>query len=418
MTRMVAAVLLSSLALAGCGGSGDGAGGAPTLRWFIFNEPSGVLETVASRCATEADGRYAIEFQYLPATADQQREQLVRRLGAKDDSIDLMGLDVVWTGEFANAGWLEPVPERRRDRLTREVFESVLETAQVDGELYAVPIWSNTQLLWYRKDRVDAPPSAWDEMLEQARRLGARGGIRVQANRYEGLVVWANAMIESAGTSILSSPKEIALDREDTMPALATMARVARSGAAAAGIDTSTEDSARLGFESGDASFMVNYPFAFPSARANAPQVFRNMAAAKYPRVRSSVESKPPLGGINLGVSRFSRHKDLAFEAIECLVAPGNQLAIAREGGLPPVRADVFDRPEIEEIYPGFASLVAESIQDAAARPAESAAYQDLSLAIQRALHPVTAIDPDDPDAAYRRLRARVLQAIERRGLL
>ncbi len=422
LRRALAMMVSAALALAfvsGCGdGSEDEGDGAAGLQWFIFNEPSGAVQTVARRCSEASEGRYDIDFNYLPATADAQREQLVRRLAARDDTIDLIGLDVVWTGEFANAGWLEPVHERRGHPLFEGVFQSVRDTAEVDGRYYAVPIWSNTQLLWYREDRVQDPPDTWAEMLEQARAIGPRGDILVQAQRYEGLVVWANAMIESAGTSILASPGELALAPEDTMLALATMARVARSPASAPGIDTSTEDSARLGFESGEASFMVNYPFVFPSARANAPDVFRNMAAAKYPRVRPTIESKPPLGGMNLGVSRFSHQKELAFEAIECLVQPENQLEIARRAGLPPVLEELYERPAMDEIYPGFADLIAESIADAAPRPSESPAYQDVSLAIQRALHPVGAIDPQNPAPAYRRLRERLQQAMERRGLL
>ena len=414
----VAAALAACLVAGGCGGSDDAGDSATTLRWFIFNEPSGAPQAAAERCSQQSDGRYDIEFRYLPSSADQQREQLVRRLAAEDDTIDLIGMDIVWTGEFANAGWLAPVPDSRVAQLTHNVFESVLDTAEVDGRLYNVPIWSNTQLLWYRSDRVDEPPQTWSEMLRQAARIGANGGIEVQASRYEGLVVWANAMIESAGTSILSGPGEIELEQAETERALATMGRVARSPAAAAGIDTSTEDSARLAFESGGSSFMVNYPFVYPSAKANAPHVFENMAAAKYPRVRRDLESKPPLGGINIGVSAFSEHKELAFEAIECLVRTDNQLEIAREAGLPPVREDLYDHPQIDAIYPGFADIIHESIQDAAPRPSESPAYQDVSLAIQRALHPVGSIDPSDPTPTYGRLRDRLERAIEDRGLL
>jgi multiple sugar transport system substrate-binding protein len=254
-------------------------------------------------------------------------------------------------------------------------------------------------------------------MLEQAERIGDQGDIQVQGNRYEGLVVWANAMIHSAGTQILSGPQEIALEQEPTERALAIMGRVSRE-AAPPDVTTSNEGSARLGFEAGDSSFMLNYPFVFPSARENAPEVFENMGAAVYPRVEPDLPSAPPLGGINLAVSSYSPHPELAFEAITCLVQPENQLEIAESGGLPPVNRSLYDRPEMEEIYPGFGDLIKESIEAADPRPSESPAYQDLSLAIQRAIHPTTDIDPDNPTPTYERLRDRVEQAVERKGLL
>ncbi|MDQ3851114.1 MAG: extracellular solute-binding protein [Actinomycetota bacterium] len=407
-----------ALGLAACGGGGS-AGGPVTLKWFIFNEPSGAPQKIAKRCSQQSGGRYRIAFEYLPAQADQQREQLVRRLGAEDKSIDLIGMDVIWTGEFSNARWIRPVPPRTQAAVSRNVFDSVLDTARFKGRLYAVPIWSNTQLLWYRKDRVPRVPRTWDEMIAQGERIGpAKGRIQVQGNRYEGLTVWTNQMIESAGTSVLSGPTSVKLDKAPTERALAVMGRLSRSRVAAPNITTSTEDTARLGFEAGDSTFMINYPFVYPSAKDNAPQVFKQIAAAKFPQVDPSRPSKPPIGGINIGVSSFSRHPAEAFAATECLVRPPNQVEVAKLGGLPPVRGDLYDQPAVKKIYPGFSDVIRQSIQDAAPRPSQSPAYQDLSLAIQRAMSPTTKIDPRNPAPTYDELRSKVKAAVKREGLL
>jgi multiple sugar transport system substrate-binding protein len=412
---LVAVLVALAMGAVACGEDDEG-GGRQTLNFFIFNEPGGGPQKVAQACSEQSGGRYEIEFQYLPSRADQQREQLVRRLGAEDDSIDLIGMDIIWTGEFANAGWLAPVPQDVESAVTENVFESVLATARFEDKLYNVPIWSNTQLLWYRKDKVDQAPETWDEMIDEA--VADKSTVQVQGNRYEGLVVWANAMILSAGTSILEGPEKVALAREQTERALSVMGKLGKSPAAAPDIDTSNEDTARLGFESGASNFMINYPFVYPSAKENAPEVFENIAAAKYPKVDADKESRPPLGGINIGVSEFSKNKDLAFEAIQCMIKPENQITIAEMGGLPPVREDLFDQPEIEKIYPGFADLIRQSIADAGPRPSESPAYQDLSLGIQRGMHPVTEIDPENPGPSYDKLRDYVDQAVKREGLL
>lgn len=410
--------IVVAMGLVACGEDESG-NGAVELSWFIFNEPSGAPQKIAERCSQRSAGRYTITFEYLPSQADQQREQLVRRLGAEDDSIDLIGMDVIWTGEFANAGWIREVPAATAEKVSADVFDSVLDTARFEDRLFAVPIWSNTQLLWYRKDRVDRPPRTWDEMLERAEELGpAEGRIQVQANRYEGLTVWANWMIESAGTSFVSGPETVALEQAPTERALAVMGRLSRSPVAAPNIATSTEDTARLGFEAGDTAFMVNYPFVYPSAKDNAPKVFEQMGAAKLPQVVEGRDSAPPIGGINVGVSSFSDHPEEAFAAIECLVRPENQLEVAGLGGLPPVRADLYEQPEIRKIYPGFADVIRDSIRDAKARPSQSPAYQDLSLAIQRALSPTTDIDPRDPTSTYDELRDKVEKAVKREGLL
>jgi multiple sugar transport system substrate-binding protein len=418
--RVIAAGALAVVALGvvACGDHASG-GARVSLTWFIFSEPGGAPQKIAARCSEESHGAYRIRFEYLPSQADQQREQLVRRLGARDSSLDLLGMDVVWTGEFANAGWLRPVPAKTARAVSEKVFDSVLQTARFKGRLYTIPIWSNTQLLWYRSDRAPKPPRTFDEMIDMAERIGpAKGRIQIQANRYEGLVVLVNQLIESAGTSILSGPVQIRLDKAPTERALAVLGRLSRSRVAAPNLTTSTEDTSRLGFEDGSSTFMINYPYVYPSAKTNQPKIFKVMRAAKYPQVDPGKPSKPPIGGIDIGVSAYSKHPAEAFAAAQCLVEPDNQLEVAKLGGLPPVRSDVYDEPAIRKIYPGFSDLIRASIRDAAPRPSESPAYQDLSLAIQRAVHPTTQIDPDDPAPAYDRLRDYVLKAIKREGLL
>ena len=221
-------IVVLALGVAACGDDGSGKARA-TLTWFIFNEPSGAPQQIAEACSKGSNGAYEIKFEYLPSQADQQREQLVRRLGAKDSSLDLLGLDVVWTGEFANAGWLKPVPPQTEQVVSEKVFDSVLQTARFEDKLYVVPIWSNTQFLWYRKDRSPQPPKTWDEMIDAGEKLGPNEGrIQVQANRYEGLVVLVNQLIESAGTSILAGPKQVKLDKPQTERALAVLGRLSK----------------------------------------------------------------------------------------------------------------------------------------------------------------------------------------------
>ena len=162
---------------------------------------------------------------------------------------------------------------------------------------------------------------------------------------------------------------------------------------------------------------MLNYPFVYPSAKENAPDVFKNLGEALYPRVDPNRPSAPPLGGINLGVSSYSEHKEEAFDAIKCMIAPKNQIEIATAGGLPPVTESLYDEKAIDDVYPGFADLIRQSIEQAAPRPV-TPAYQDLSLAIQRTIHPLDDISPDDVGSTVTELRDNVQTALNVEGLL
>jgi len=404
--------------LAACGG-GSGDSGTRTLNWFVAIQPGGSIEKVAERCSKESGGKYKVEPEFLPTDASQQREQLVRRLGAEDSSIDIVGMDVIWTGEFANAGWVEEWKGPLKKQVTEQVFPGVIETASFEGKLYAAPFNTNTQLLWYRKDLVKKVPRTWDEMIDEAEKLGRdnAGTIQVQASRYEGFTVWANALIESAGTPILSGPETLDLKQGPTEKALAVMGRLANSAAAPPGLSTSDEDSARLGFEAGESAFMTNYTFAYASAQAEAPEIGKEMGFARFPRVDPNRPSKPPLGGFNLAVSSYSKNKDIDFEAAACLAGKKSQLTAVELDGLPPSRSDLYANKVVTKAYPGFADLVKQSIEGAGPRPT-TPAYQDVSSALQRTLHPPEKIDPEDTESIYDELKSNLEAAVKREGLL
>jgi multiple sugar transport system substrate-binding protein len=411
-TARRSAAFCLSLALVGCGPVPEL--GPPTLRWYVFHEPSGAFAEAARRCSEEAAGRYRVELSLLPADADQQREQLVRRLAAGDPDLDLIGMDVIWTAELAEAGWILPWPEDLARRVTEGRIAGPVASATYQGRLWGAPFTTNTQLLWYRSDRVDPVPETWDALIDAAERLGQGGRIQVQGERYEGLTVLFVSLLASAGGSVLDpGGRRVALQPAPTRKALRLMRRLAASPAADPALASSREDQNRLAFESGGSTFMVNYTYVWPSARANAPQVANHMGWARWPALAQGYPSRVTIGGINLGVSAHARHPGLAFEAAACIASESNQRLAARLGGLPPTTAALYEDPEVRRTFP-FADILRATLEDAVQRP-QSPLYSDISIAIARTLHPMSAIDPDR-DA--RRLREAVGRALRSEGLL
>ena len=112
------------------------------MRWFVGQEYSGAYRQAAEACTAAAGGRYQIVLEELPRSADRQREQLVRRLAARDRTVDLVGMDVIWTAEFAQAGWLRPWEGDRATAVSRGVLVGPLATATHRGRLWAAPFTS------------------------------------------------------------------------------------------------------------------------------------------------------------------------------------------------------------------------------------------------------------------------------------
>lgn len=397
--------LILMLCLLACGD--DDPSAVPTLRWYVAAEGSGAFAAAARRCAEASQGAYRIELAPLPADADQQREQLVRRLAARDRDIDIIGMDVIWTPEFAQARWILPWKGELARRAREGRLSAPLESATYKSELWAVPFTTNAQLLWYRTDRVAKPPRTWDEMIAMAEVLGAEGTIQAQGERYEGLTVFFVSLLASAGGDAL------ALQEGPLLKALKIMKRFATSGAADPSLATSREDQARLAFEAGNSSFMLNYSFVWASARRNAPAIAGRMGWARWPAVVEGRPSRVTVGGLNLGISAHSRHPELAFQAAACIASEESQRLAARRGGLPPSIESLYDDPELKAAMP-FAEALRETLRDAVQRP-QTPLYNDISLAVSRTLHPLREIEPEK-DAE--RLRKRIERALRSEGLL
>jgi multiple sugar transport system substrate-binding protein len=400
--------------LAGCGGGGGGQG--VHLNFWAYNEPGGTFSGAAQRCTQQSDGRYTIQFHPLGNDPDTQRQQLVRRLAAKDSSIDIMSMDVIWTAEFAEAGWIKPWPKEAADKIKQGTLQGPLETATYQDQLYAAPANSNTQLLWYRKDLVKGePPKTWNDLIETAEKMPKAGRVEIQGAQYEGITVWFNSLIQSAGGQILDGPDKVSLEPEPTEAALGVMAKLANSKAADPNLSSQKEDQNRLAFETGQAAFQVNYPFIYPSAKENNPGLFKNLGWAPYPAVKSPADAgkNAPIGGFNWGVGGYTKHPQEAFDAATCMRNEENQKEFALKGGLPPTLSALYDNKEFVKQYP-FAPLIRKELQDAAVRP-QTPLYSDVSLAIYKSVSPPSAIDPKSSAA---KLRDRVQNALESKGLL
>lgn len=396
-----AAVLaLASSLLAACGGGSDG---TPELVWYI-NPDSGGQAAIAAECSTDD---YTISTQVLPQSSDQQRIQLARRLAAHDPAIDLMSLDPPFTAEFADAGFLAEVPQDAKEQLEEQgTFQGAMDAATWEDKLVVFPFWSNTQVLWYRKSFVEkagidmSQPVTWDQIIDAA--VENDGKIGVQANKYEGYVVWINALVEGAGGHLLENAAEgaeadITISDAAGETAAGIIEKLASSTAAPADLSVSNEGTAGSTFGSDQGSFLVNWTYIFHNYDESAPEVAEDIGYTRYPQSVEGEESRPPYGGIGIGVSEYSDDKDFALEAAACLVSADNQGINAEMTGNMPASTAGYEYPGLAEIYPDdLLALFQESV-DAAAPRTVTPYWSDVSGSIQNIWHPPRSVDSDTP---------------------
>jgi multiple sugar transport system substrate-binding protein len=405
---------LAAAGLAACGTS-SAATGPVALNFYNFPDGSGAIQEAANNCSAQSHGKYTINYNKLQSAADQQRLQMARRLAAGDSSMDILGLDVTWEAEFATAGWIRPWTGTFKQQAIAGTLKGPLQTATWRGKLYAVPYNSNTQLLWYDSALVKTPPTTWAQMISDAEQLAKEGKphyIEIQGAQYEGTVVWFNTLVASAGGAILNPASTAAQLGPPALRALSIMKQLATSSAADPSLGVQMEDQNRLAMEAGTAAFQLNYPFVWPAMQADNPKLFKVFKWAPYPSVYPGRPAKVTIGGIDLAVSSYSQHPQLAFQAALCLRNAENQLNAAIKGGLPPTLASVYNNPKMQSAYP-FRHLILTQVNNGAIRP-KTPLYQVVSTTISHLVAPPSSIVPTTTEQS---LRTQINNALAGKGL-
>jgi multiple sugar transport system substrate-binding protein len=453
------AALMAASVVAACVSGGNGR----VVSFYTPASQGATFAAVAKRCTDRLGGRFVIQHFSLPRATADQRLQLARRLTGNDRTLDVMALDVIWTAEFAAAGWVLPLsgdPAGRAEvDATTDTLPGPLATAAWQHKLYAAPVITNTQLLWYRPDLMDKPPATWNAVVAEATRLHAVGEpswIGVQASQGEGVVVWFNTLLVSAGGQVLSDDgvkvtlTDTPAHRAATVGALQILKSVATAPGADPSITRTDEAAARLAFEQGKAALEVNWPYALASMLENAvkggvaflplnrrpdlsgsinnvgtfmptDQQFRAayeaaklvFGFAPYPGVLPGRPPRVTIGGLNLAVASTTHHRAEAFEAVRCLRDLPNQKYVSIEGGLPAVRTSLYSDSHFQAKYPMY-DIIRHQLIHAAVRPV-TPVYQAVSTRISATLDPITEIDPEK---TADELTVQVQKAIDGKGLL
>ncbi|WP_156724168.1 ABC transporter substrate-binding protein [Streptomyces apocyni] len=351
----------------------------------------------------------------LPDSPDETHEQMATDLRSGTGRFDVLNIDVAWTSEFAAAGWIAPL---ERDRFPLDSFlPPVVDTATYRGSLYAVPYVTNAGMLLYRKDLLDRegerPPRTWAELERQASTIAPKYGLDGYAGQflpYEGLTVNAVEAVHSAGGTVLEAEGErVTVDSAAAREGIGFLARGVRDGWIPEAALTYKEEESRQAFQDGRLLFLRNWPYAYVGASGPDSPVAGKIGAVSLPGPDGPGTSV--LGGSNLAVSARAQHPETATELITYLTSERAQRQVLTQGALPPVRAALYEDPELAARFPYLRTLRA-SVLTAAPRP-KSPHYDQVSLVVQAVLHDALA-GRLTPRAAVRRLD-RELAAVARR---
>jgi multiple sugar transport system substrate-binding protein len=368
-----------------------------------------------------------VELMRQPTDTDQRRQSLLVPLKAGESDPDVFLMDIIWIGQFAASEWLEPLDAFvDRDHFDLSpFFGDIIEFAdRFGGSLVAMPVYIDAGLLYYRTDLLQkyayaAPPETWEDLVDMSLKIqkGERTanpefwGFVWEGAQYEGLTCTFLEFALSNGGTLVDPEGELTLNRSDNIEALAFM-RGLISESAISPPNTYTEmkeEEVRSTFQSGNAMFERNWPYAWSLHQAADSPVRGKVAIGLLPRFEGG-RHVAALGGWHAGISRYSDAKEAAWELVKFIVSRKVQEGFALRLGWNPARKDLYESGEIAEKAPHLVALKA-VFETAAARP-NVPYYSLLSRVIQENVNAALS-GSVSPEEALNAAQTEGLQVVE-----
>ena len=352
-----------------------------------------------------------VEVRATPDAADQRHQLYVQWLNARSAQPDVLQLDIVWTPEFAAAGWLLPLDPFRPD-LTG-FFPAAMDANRWNGTLFGLPWFIDVGMLYWRTDLLDRAPRTFEELTAVSRRTMAAGtvqhGLVLQAARYEGLVTVYLEVLGGFGGRIMDEDGGIVVDSNAAVQALTWLRdAIHRDGVVPAAALSWHEEETRFAFQNGQTAMMRNWPYAHALLQAPDSSVSGRVAVAPMPAAPAGAPTGA-LGGSQLAINAHTTRPDEAWALVAFLTAPAQMLERARVVGQFPSRPDLYAAGQGLEgvlgVDPGDALRVVNAARPRPVTPVYTQLSEILQVRLHRALTLQQEPRPALEDAA-REMRA------------
>lgn len=404
------------LALVACRGAPDDSTPTVIMSGSVLGGEGAVLLRQINRFMATHPG-IRVEVQPTPDAADQRHQLYVQWLNAETSEPDILQLDVVWTAEFAAAGWIMPLEGFAPD--TAAFLGPALRANRWRDSLYALPWFVDVGMLYWRTDLMAAAPTTFAELTRQAQDArqahGVRYGLVWQGARYEGLVTTFLEYLSGHGGQILDD-RRVVVDSPAALAALNEMLEeIYQTGIVPRAVLTWHEEESRFAFQNGEAVFLRNWPYACILMQdSSGSRVAGRFAVAPMP-ASSGGKPSAALGGAQLAINRRSSHPQAAWAVIDYLTQPEQMIERSQAVGQFPTRTALYQEPDSVLRLPIPVAEARRVVAGAVPRPV-SPVYTELSNLLQVHLHRALTRQ-EAPKAALGGAAREMQQLLDRVGL-
>lgn len=367
---------------------------------------------------------HKVDIVSMPASTTDQFGQYRLWLSAQNPDIDVYRTDVIWAPQLATH--FVDLSEHVSDVVDQH-FETIIESQTVDGALVALPMFTDAPALYYRTDLLEKhgkqPPETWPELAQTAEEImkaereegnGDMFGFVFQGAAYEGLTCDALEWVNSNGGGRIVEPDgEITINNEQAAEAI-DMAAGWIGTIAPEGVLGYKEEESRGVWQTGNAVFMRNWPYAYALSQGDDSAVKDKFGVTPLPKGPSGDSSAATLGGWNLAVSNYSDEQEAAIELVKFLSSPELQKDRAIQASRLPTIESLYEDEEILKEQPIIGEWLP-ILQAAVPRPSAPTKgnYNEVSKEFWTAVHATlsgngdAASNLDNLESKLRRIRGR-----------
>ncbi|EHK79540.1 family 1 extracellular solute-binding protein [Sinorhizobium meliloti CCNWSX0020] len=346
----------------------------------------------------EKETGHKVNLVTMPASSSEQFSQYRLWLAAGNKDVDVYQTDVIWAPQLAEQ--FVDLTEATKD-VVGEHFPSIIQSQTVNGKLVALPFYTDAPALYYRKDLLDkygkTPPKTWDELAATAKEVQdkerAAGsadiwGFVFQGNAYEGLTCNALEWIKSSGGGQIIEPDGTISVNNEKAAAAVEKVKEWIGAIAPKGVLAYQEEESRGVWQTGNAVFMRNWPYAYALGNGDDSAVKGKFEVAPLPAATDGDQPSSTLGGWNLAVSKYSDEQEAAIAFVKFLGSAETQKVRAIELSNLPTIAALYDDAEVAAAQP-FMPHWKPIFQSAVPRPSAVAKvkYNEVSSKFWSAVH-------------------------------
>ena len=349
-----------------------------------------------------------------PRLANDRLNLYLQYFEAKSSKVDVYQIDVIWPGDLAEH--FVDLYQHGAAQIIDQHFPALVKNNTVDGRLIAIPFQLGSGLLYYRTDLLEKysleVPQTWDE-LEKAANIIMKGeradnnkdfwGFVFQGDNYEGLTCNALEWIYSNdGGTIISKDKKITINNPNTIEMIEKVAGWVGT-IAPVGVTSMAEEDARNIWQSGNAAFMRNWPYAYSLSVGDDSAVKGKFGISPLPAGNGGTRAATA-GGWHMGVSKYSKNPEIAADVAFFMASYEVQKLRAVKGAFNPTIKSLYEDEDVLLANPFFESLYHVFVT-AVPRPSTATApnYTEVSKYFSEAVHSVLT-GKEDAQTAIRYL--------------